>query len=78
MQAFDNLEWDGEAVNPNDGSKGWYNAEPDNTIKNARWMFKDAPVFTVEKEALEEAYKLHHEAGYTEYGICFLEIPIEF
>ena len=80
MQAFDNLEWDDDAINPNNGSKGWYNANPDNTIKNAREMFKDVKVFTIEKEALEESFRINAEdcGGFTEYGICLVEIDREF
>jgi hypothetical protein len=77
MQAFDNIEWSDKEPNPN-GGFGWYTQDPDVLIKNARKMYKGVKVFTVEKEALEEAYRLHDEMGYTEYGICFLEIPREF
>ncbi len=78
LQGIDTIEWDEEAINPNNGTKGWYNGDPSNTIKGAREYFKNAALFTIEKEALEEAFKIHHHTGYTEYGICFLEIPIEF
>jgi hypothetical protein len=77
MQNFENIEWSDAEPNPN-GGIGWYTQNPDVLIKNARHMYKDAKVFTVEKEALEEAYRLHNEEDYTEYGICFLEIPREF
>ncbi len=77
MQAFDNIEWSDTEPNPN-GGIGWYTQNPDVLIKNAREMFKHAPVFTSEKDALEEAFRLNHEIKYTEYGICFLEIPREF
>jgi hypothetical protein len=80
MQGFDNIEWDENAVNPNDGSKGWHSSEPDILIKNARGMFKNAKLFTSEKEALEESLRISEETfnGYTEYGICLLSIDREF
>jgi hypothetical protein len=77
MQNFEQIEWSDIEPNPN-GGVGWYTPDPDVLIKNAREMFKDAPVFTIEKEALEEAYRLDGQTSYSEYGICFLEIPREF
>ena len=78
MQAIDNIEWDENAVNPNNGTKGWSNGSHDVLIKNAREMFKDAPVFTEEKDALEESFRLNSECGGTEYGICLITIDREF
>lgn len=77
IQGFNNIEWSDTEPNPN-GGFGWYTQDPDTLIKNAREMYKDTKPLTDEKDALEEAYKLHKEVGYTEYGICLLEIPREF
>ena len=70
-------EWSDTEPNPN-GGVGWYTNDPDVLIKNARLIYSGVPVFTDEKEALEEAFHLQYDMGYTEYGICFLEIPREF
>jgi hypothetical protein len=77
IQGFESIEWSDTEPNPN-GGFGWYTQDPDVLIKNARIIYEHVPVFTVEKEALEEAFRLQAEMGYTEYGICFLEIPREF
>ena len=32
--------------------------------------FKDSPLFKTEKKALNYAFKLYKEIGWTEYGVC--------
>lgn len=70
LQSIENLDWDENICG--------YTREDNIRIINAREMFSDAKVFDNEKDALQFAADLHKELGWTEYGICFLEIDLEF
>ena len=77
VEGFDSIEWSDTEPNPN-GGIGWYTNNPDVLIKNARLVYTNAPVFVLEKDAVEEAYHLQYDMGQPKCGIFFPEIPREF
>jgi len=69
-QAIENINWDVDAKD--------YTEDEDVTIVNARELFKGAPVFTDEGEALKFASKCSKEYHILEYGIQPIKIGKKF
>jgi hypothetical protein len=70
LQAVENYGWDDEL--------GCSTDNPDVHIKNAREMWGDSLVHTDITNAYECARILLSSIGWTEYGICEINIPREF
>lgn len=70
QMAIENYKWDYK--------KKEYTDNPKVQIKNAREMWKDCRVINDEAEAFTEAKRIYDEVGYTEYGIQFINIDVEF
>lgn len=70
QMAVENYQWDDTKMD--------YTEVPDVQIINARRMWKNCKVYTDEAEAYGEAVRLYKEIGYTEYGIQFINIDVEF
>ena len=70
LMAFDNLGWDDEIQQ--------YTSDRDVWIKNARSMFRNCDVFTVELKATAYALKISKTYDYLEYGIQSVKIDKKF
>ena len=71
LQAIENIDWD--------WTRGSGEEDHENImIKNARKMWKDCKVCYNKKAAYKEARELEKKYGWTEYGICEIEVDRVF
>src|SRR5262245_59484398 len=70
LQAVENVDWD-DSIHE-------YTTDEEIRIKNAREMWKEAPVFTSRLEALDVAADMLAEQPICEYGISFVHINRPF
>ena len=68
--AIENINWNDDA--------GDYTEDQDVWIKNARVIFKNAPVFTDEDKAAAFAVKCSKEYSILEYGVQPIKIDRKF
>ena len=41
-------------------------------------IWGESPVFTNQGEAIDHAFKVEQEYGWTEYGVCIVRMPFNF
>ncbi len=78
LGAIDNLEWHEKYNITTQKMEYFEDDNPDLMIINARKMWAKSPVFADSSSALNRAWNIEKEIGYTEYGICHIRIPRKF
>ncbi len=75
LQAVENYRWDFLKPNDDGGGPGGYTEDTKWHIYNAKRIWGTCKVFDNNGDAVLEAARLSDDIGYTEYGICMIEIP---